>query len=99
MAGAKIPWNLDKSRYFSLLAVFEMRTISASHLAGGSDTVESSDCRWAGTNRICPAGILMRVDMFLCPLTDAELHGVSSQMGRSIIARNGASLFSEEARA
>ncbi len=37
--------------------------------------------------------------MFLWPLTDAEFHGESSQIGRTIIAKNGASLFSEEARA
>ncbi len=37
------PLSLDRSRHFSFLATFKIRTISTSHLAVGSVAVESSD--------------------------------------------------------
>ena len=52
-------WQRNVSRPMS----FVMRTNFTGHYAGARKGVASSDCLWAGTNRMCPAGIRMRVDM------------------------------------
>jgi len=44
--------------------------------------VASLDCLCAGTNRICPAGIQIRVHMLWWPRIAAEFHGVFSQPER-----------------
>jgi hypothetical protein len=90
-------WIMDWSKYCSLPSSFEMSTIFTCHLAGGRVAVVSSYRRCVGTNRIWSARIRMRVDMFLWPLVEAELHGVSSQTRMTDTAKNGALLLSDEA--
>jgi hypothetical protein len=76
-----------------------MKTISTGHLAWERSNVAPLDCLCAGTKRVCPARMWMRVDTLPWPLTAAELHGVSSQSGSIMTTRNGVYMYSEEASA
>ena len=77
---------------------FEMRTSSTGYFAGGREVVSLSDCLLAGTNRICPAGISMRVSRLWWLLIAVEYHGVSSQTGSTMITKKGVVVFVEDAR-
>ncbi len=91
MAGERIVWFLSLS-----LAI---RMSSTGHLAGLSSTEVSSVCLSAGTKRICPLGMRVRVGMLGWPLIALEVHGESSHTGRTMTARNGAPVCSEEGSA
>ena len=78
---------------------FEMRTSSTNHFAGGREVVSLSYCLWAGTNRMCPAGIWVSVSMLWWLRIAAEYQGVSSQAGSTMATKKGVVLSVEEARA
>ena len=61
--------------------------------------VASSACLCAGKNRMCPEGMRIRVDMFVCPRIAVEVQGESSHTGRTMMTKNGVSVCSDEARA
>ena len=90
---------LSSSRYLPLPFSFAIRTSSTGHLAGVSTIEGSSVCFSAGTKRMCPVGMRIRVDMLVWPLTAIEVHGESSHTERTMTARNGSSVCSEEAKA
>ena len=90
---------LSSSRYASRHRSLAIRMSSTGHLAGLSSVESSSVCLFAGTKRMCPLGMRMRVDMFLCPRMACDVHGESSHTGRVMTTRNGASVCSEDAKA
>ena len=99
MDGERIVCILSMSRYTSRPMSFAIRTSSTGHLADLSSIEGSSICFSAGTKRMCPFGMRIRVDMLVWPLIAAEVHGESSHTERTKTARNGSSVWSEEAKA
>ncbi len=89
----------DLARYASRSASVEMSTHFTGHFVGDRSVVVSSDCLFAGTKRMCPVGIRMRVIMFLCPLIEDEFYGVSSYTKRIKTTKKGVSLCSDDASA
>ena len=67
-------WQINVFRALALA----MRTNSTDHFTRERTGVASWDCLCAGTNRMFPAGIRMKVDMLWWPRSAAEFHGVSS---------------------
>ncbi len=78
---------------------FEIGTSSTGHFAGGREVVSLSDCLWAGTNRMCPAGIWMSVSRLWWLRIGAEYQGVSSQTGSTMTIKKGVVVSVEDARA
>ncbi len=99
MAGERMFRILSSSRYASRPSALAIRMSSTGHLAGLRSMDSSSVCLSAGTKRMCPLGMRMRVDIFWCPRMACDVHGESSHTGRVMTTRNGASVFSEDARA
>ena len=99
MAGERMVRILSVSRYVSRPLTLAIRTSSTSHLAGLSSIEGSSVCFSAGTKRMCPFGIRIRVDMLVWPLIAAEVQGESSHTGRTKTSKNGSFVWSEEAKA
>jgi hypothetical protein len=56
-AGARNRLMRSMHTNWSLHSLFEIRTISIGHLAGGREDVSPSVCLRAGTNRMCHVGI------------------------------------------
>ncbi len=73
-----------------------IRTSSTSHFAGLCSMEVTSVCLSAGTKRMCPLGMRIRVDMLVGPRIAIEVHGESSHTRRTMTARNGAFVCFEE---
>jgi len=99
IAGLRIWWIRSWETNVSLPLSLAIKTNSTGHFAGERTCVPSSDCLCVGTNRMCPAGIWMRVEMLWWPRIAAEFHGVSSQTGRIKTTRKEVSGNFEEASA
>ena len=99
MVGERMVCILSASRYLSRPLAFAIRTSSTGNLAGLSTIEGSSVCFSAGTKRMCPFGIRIRVDMLGWPVIATEVYGESSNTRRTKAARNGSSVCSEEAKA
>ena len=91
--------TLSSSRYAARPNSLAMMISSTGHLAGLSSMDSSSACLSAGTNRMCPLGMRMSVDIFVCPRIAFDVHGESSHTGRTMTAKNGSFVCSEEAKA
>ncbi len=90
---------LSLSRYASRPSSLAIRMSSTGHLADLSSIDSSSVCLSAGTKRMCPLGMRMRVGRLLWPRMAFDVHGESSHTRRTMTTRNGASACSEYARA
>ncbi len=76
-----------------------MKTNSIGYLAGKRSAVAPSAYLCAGTTRMCPSGIWIRVGMLPWPLIATEFHGVVCQTGSIITTRNEVSVHIYEASA
>jgi hypothetical protein len=88
------------SRNASPPSLLEMRTSSIGHMAGAKLVVESADCLWHGTKRLCHVGMRRSFSIISWPPMEAKFRGVSSHTGRiKTTTIQVVSLASENARA
>jgi len=97
MVGSRIGWIMAVSRNAARSFSLAMRKNSIGHLAGVSSMDESSARVWAGTKRMCPVGMRIRVDMLVRYVIAFEVHGVSSHTGSIMTKKNGVFVHSNEA--